>query len=290
MGISRASHGSIARLQIRGRLRTIAIRMDHEMQHQRFECKYLITEGQAMQIREFIKGYLVLDDFSANRPNHCYPVHSVYLDSHDLMTYWATVRCEKRRFKLRVRFYDDNPDSPLFFEIKRRENDCIIKRRGAVHRQAGVALLAGQLPAPEHLISDKPHHLAALQQFCRLKHELNAGPTVHVGYLREAWVSPNSNAVRATIDRSVRGEPRPRPVFSTQMVDPVFPFGNRPILELKFTDRFPNWFKEMVQHFNLTRVGVPKYCGSVAQGSEIEMDGAGPEGGQEKLARAMRYC
>lgn len=31
------------------------------------------------------------------------------------------------------------------------------------------------------------------------------------------------------------------------------------ILELKFTDRFPDWMREMVQAFNLQRTSVPKY-------------------------------
>ena len=123
--------------------------MEEQLQHQRFERKYFITERQAIQIREFIKGYLVPDKFSENCPDYAYPVHSLYLDSSELMTYWATVHCEKRRFKLRVRFYDEKPESPLFFEVKRRENECILKQRGVVHRGAAASLLAGSVPAAD---------------------------------------------------------------------------------------------------------------------------------------------
>src|SRR5262245_12524989 len=115
--------------------------MEEQLQHQRFERKYFISERQAAGIREFAKLHLVPDKFSEGKPDYSYEVHSIYLDSADLLTYWATVHCEKKRFKLRVRYYDDF-HSPLFFEIKRRENECVLKQRAVVHRQAGAELLA----------------------------------------------------------------------------------------------------------------------------------------------------
>lgn len=260
------------------------------MQAQRFERKYFITERQAMEVRQFVSGYLQPDEFSAGRTDGAYEVHSLYLDSEELITYWATVHCEKKRFKLRVRYYDDDPESPLFFEIKRRENECVLKQRGAVHRTAGEMLLAGQLPAPEHLITQKPQHLAALQRFCHLMQRLNAHPTVHVAYWREAWISPTGNSVRVTIDRHVRGESRREAVFRTEMRNPVFPFGKRYVLELKFTDRFPGWFKDVVQHFDLLQSGAPKYCGSVAEASERPVRRHSPNGVEQKLAELIKFC
>jgi hypothetical protein len=264
--------------------------MEEQMQRQRFERKYFVNEHRAMQIREFVKCYLVPDTFSQGRPDYSYPVHSLYLDSRALTTYWATVHCEEKRFKLRVRYYDDNPESPLFFEIKRRENECILKQRGAVHRAAGALLLAGHLPGAENLVSDQPHHLAALQRFCYLMQRLHACPMVHVGYAREAWVSPHGNSVRVTIDRRVCGEPRREPVFHTQMLNPIHPFGEQHVLELKFTDRFPDWLQDLVQHFNLSQTGAPKYCGSILESGEDRVLAQPPPGAQQKLAEIIDYC
>lgn len=264
--------------------------MEDQMQHQRFERKYFISEAQALQIRECIKSRLVLDKFSQGKPGNAYPVHSVYLDSTELMTYWATVHCEKKRFKLRVRYYDDQPGSPVFFELKRRENECILKQRGVVHRHAAAALLAGHLPGIEHLVAPKPNHLAALQRFCHLIRRMHAKPTVHVAYLREAWVSPMGNSTRLTIDRQVRGEPRCDAVFQTHMDNPIYPFGNQSILELKFTDRFPDWLGDLVRHFNLQQTGAPKYCGSVAGNGEQRVIECRPEALQQKLAEVMKFC
>jgi hypothetical protein len=44
----------------------------------------------------------------------------------------------------------------------------------------------------------------------------------------------------------------------------VQPFGGLVILELKFTDRFPGWFSDMVQQFGLTRGASAKYCEDIA--------------------------
>jgi len=101
------------------------------MQQQRFELKYLITEKVALRIRDFVSSYLEIDEYGASKPNLSYPVHSLYLDSNDLKTYHQTLNGTRNRFKLRLRFYDDRPETPIFFEIKRRVNNCIQKQRGA---------------------------------------------------------------------------------------------------------------------------------------------------------------
>lgn len=238
--------------------------MEDQMQTSRFERKFIITEKQASVIREYLRGYMVPDEFSLGKPDGNYPVHSLYLDSDHLATYWATVQTEKTRFKLRIRYYDDEPNSPVFFEIKRRVDQCIFKQRGAVHRWAAPALVAGQFPEPSHLVSSNPKHLVALQNFCRLTLQLHASPKMHIAYEREAWLSPGSNSLRITFDKYVRGEQRLEPKFLTAMNDPVSPFVGRWIMEIKYTNRFPSWLADMVRQLDLVQTGASKYCGSIS--------------------------
>lgn len=233
------------------------------MQQQRFELKYLIPERVALLARDFVASYLEIDEYGALRPNLSYPVHSLYLDSDDLSTYHQTVNGTKNRFKLRLRYYDDRPDTPVFFEIKRRVNDCILKQRGGVRRDAVPSLLAGHLPEPSHLLSDEPKHMVALQRFSLLMNQINARPKAHVAYVREAWISEENNAVRVTMDRQMTCEPRFVPEVSTGSENPVMPFGQQVILELKFTDRFPDWFGEMIRVFSLMQFAAAKYAEGV---------------------------
>ncbi len=175
--------------------------MRDKLQLQRFELKYIIEEPVARAVRDYVSTQLELDEFSVGKPNYSYPVHSLYLDSDDLHLCQSTINSEKNRYKLRLRFYNDQPDTPVFFEIKRRVDSAILKQRGGVNRQAVDWLLAGHMPEPAHLESKEPKHFFALQRFCELMKRLEARPKVHVSYLREAWLPHDGNSVRVTMDR-----------------------------------------------------------------------------------------
>src|SRR6266567_7699746 len=241
---------------------------EDKMQQQRFELKYIIKEDVALAVRDFVSGYLEIDEYGATLPNFSYPVHSLYLDSDDLHLYQTTINGDKNRFKLRLRFYDNRSEAPIFFEIKRRMNNVIAKQRGGVRRDAVDWVLAGHLPEPAYLVSRDPRQLVALQSFCRLMHNIHAKPKAHIAYLREAWISPRDNSVRVTIDREVKCEPEPVAQLNTVMDNPVFVFNKEVILELKFTDRFPDWFKDLVRVFGLMQCGAAKYVEGVTRVGE----------------------
>jgi hypothetical protein len=233
------------------------------MQRQRFELKYLIDEDTALRVRDFVRCHLDMDEYSVGRPNFSYPVHSLYVDSDDLRTYWDTVNGNKNRFKLRLRFYSANPDAPVFFEIKRRMNNIIMKERGGVRQEAVPLLLNGHFPQEEHLVArHNPKHLVALQRFCELMHSIRGKPKVHIAYLREAYVSEDDTQ-RVTLDRQVMAEENLTPTIRTEMESPVRSFQKFVILELKFTNRFPNWMRDLVRAFHIMQCGAAKYVSSV---------------------------
>src|SRR5689334_18934733 len=116
------------------------------MQRNRFELKYRIDERRARGVRDFIRSYMVRDRYARPEIGGCYPIYSVYLDSPGLALYSATLHGLKNRFKLRARYYDDRPQSPVFFEIKRRVNDVILKERAPIRRASVKRLLAGSPP------------------------------------------------------------------------------------------------------------------------------------------------
>jgi len=249
--------------------RSVLDAMAHDLQLQRYELKYLVPEDIALGIRDFVRSFLEIDEFGATLPNFSYPVHSLYLDSDDLTLYRHTINGDKNRFKLRLRYYEDRPDAPVFFEIKRRMNSIIMKQRGGVRREHVDALLAGQLPWPGIMLSNQPKQLVALQNFCRLMININAKPRTHIFYKREAWISPHDNSVRVTMDREVLAESDLTARLETRMHDPALLFRNNVILELKFTNRFPDWFRDLVRVFGVMQCGAAKYAdGVVALGED----------------------
>ncbi len=261
---------------------------------QRFEMKYLISDHVALAVRDFVGSYLVLDEYSLGKPNNSYQIHSLYLDSDDLCIYWDVVNGAKNRYKLRLRYYDDCPGSPVFLEIKRRIDNAILKQRSPVRREAVPALLAGEPPGPTHLLSNKPQYLVAAQRFSQMMIDNRLTCKARVSYFREAWVSAEDNSVRVTLDREVGSMPLFTHELSTQLENSAMPWGRQVILELKFTGRFPEWFGELVRCFGVTRSGVAKYAEGVAMTGEWHFSGefAPPERADrvEKFLRRRRLA
>lgn len=240
-----------------------------KLQECRYELKYYLTEEVATAMRDFVQSYLDVDEYGAGQPSLSYPTMSLYLDSEDLETYWHTINGNKNRFKLRLRYYDDQADSPVFFEIKRRMNNVILKHRAAVRREAVRWLLAGHFPEPEHLLNPASgEQLHAVQHFVELMVRCEARPKLHVAYLREAYENADNNAVRLTFDRAVESTPNPDWQLIAKGTSAHRVFESFLILELKFTERFPNWFRELVEHFNCIQGGAAKYAEGICTKGE----------------------
>jgi hypothetical protein len=233
----------------------------HRMQRNRFEYKYLIDERCAHEVRNFARSYLVHDENARPEMKWAYPTHSVYLDGPGLPLYTATVQGHMNRYKLRVRYYREVDSDPVFFEIKRRVNDIILKDRALVKRDRALRILAGECPRITDLI--RPNDLdawSALRRFCAMRDNIAAMPRVYVSYLREAWVKTDDDNVRLTFDRNLCGGKFDGTFKVKRDVypPPLLP-GSPCVLELKFTDRFPFWFREMARALNLERRNNAKY-------------------------------
>ena len=216
----------------------------------RFECKYSISPLLVPAIREFVEPFARPDRFAAARSDRRYPICSLYLDSDDLLLYQQTVGGEKNRFKLRVRSYADDETAPLYFEVKRKVNNIVQKRRARVERAVARALLDGRL------VEDADPEL---QYFASHMGLVLARPMIRVRYMREAYESIAGDPVRITLDTELShvatfdadvGLDRGRWVATP--MDGV-------ILEIKFTEIFPSWVRDMVRVFGLKQQPVPKY-------------------------------
>jgi hypothetical protein len=233
----------------------------HKMQTNRHEHKYIIDEAAADGIRRFVRQFLVLDEYADPNHNNAYFIHSLYLDAPDLRLAKDTEDGKKNRFKLRIRFYDEVPTHPVFFEIKRRVNDVILKERTPVHRGSVGRILKGHYPERSDLLKNDPKNLAALERFCSLKDSIKGVGTAFVSYTREAYVSPDDDNVRVTFDRNLYASPY-NDQFILRPIDawlqPKIP-GGGVVLELKFTDTYPWWMHDLAQMFGLQRTTMAKY-------------------------------
>jgi hypothetical protein len=237
---------------------------EHQMQTNRFEFKYIVSERCARALRDFARSYLVPDEHADVNNNYSYAIHSLYLDGPGLPLYNATVHGHKNRFKLRIRYYDDRPENPVFFEIKRRVNDVILKARAMVKRSSVARLVGGGWPEMSDLSREGDlKSFDALNRYCELQEKIHGSGRCIVSYIREAWVTANDNSVRMTFDRAITSTP-----WNGTLVVADFLCGVRPpipgaVLELKFTNRFPLWMRDMVRIFNLPRMSMAKYVNCI---------------------------
>ena len=233
----------------------------HRLQTNRFELKYVIDEQRAHAVRDFVRGYLEPDEHAQDTQTCSYPVYSLYLDAPTLVLYSQTVQGLKNRFKLRIRFYDDVPTSPVFLEIKRRLTDVIRKERAALRRDGVHQLLNGRRPDPAHLIQSNGNRggVDALDRFCSLCEEIGAVGSAYVCYVREAYVSPDSDNLRVTFDRRLRGDRVGRQIKLSPPAQGIPARVGGVVLEIKFVDRFPRWLQDMVYEFDLHRRSMAKY-------------------------------
>jgi SPX domain protein involved in polyphosphate accumulation len=233
--------------------------MAHKMQENRFELKYIIDEKTAEGVRNFVSPYLVPDEFADPNNKNSYMIHSLYCDNPGLALRQATVAGHKNRYKLRIRFYDEKPENPVFFEIKGRVNDVILKERAAVKRASVARILNRPYPERSDLLKFDAKNWATLERFCHLKTAMHATGHVFVSYLREAYVSPYDDSVRVTFDRMISASQYHKALNVKFLDSWLQPPVEGVVLELKFTDRFPLWMRDLVHSYNLWRGSMAKY-------------------------------
>ena len=245
-------------------------------QAKRYELKYLITERQAAAIRTDVATWLKPDEHS-RFGGIGYRVQSLYLDSRSLTCYRQTMSGEKNRFKLRMRYYDCQPETPVFLEVKRRITNVIQKSRAAVRRDAALQILRGAAAKSTMLLNNNPKQRDALTEFCSLRDRLGAAGAVYVDYYREAFECGSNNQYRVTFDRNIcggrytLGDPLTTPIDSIQSgVDGV-------VLEMKFINQPARWMLDIARRHGIGAISVPKYieCFDVAGKPELRLIAAG---------------
>ena len=227
----------------------------------RYELKYRIRESKARAIAQYVQSYIPADQYSRKNPGLEYPISSLYFDSQELQLCKETIEEKVNRFKLRIRCYDDNPQTPCFVEIKRRLNSVILKDRARLQKEMLKSVIQ-DLCVPDSLYEKDKKILRQFQFYLRT---LCARPLVLVRYKRQAFEGDSRNRVRVTLDREMSFKAVDRPVLTMNgegwrriPMDFV-------ILEIKFTNHYPLWLSDMVKCFDLKQTAMSKYVSSVQQ-------------------------
>jgi hypothetical protein len=207
-----------------------------------YEMKFLLTESEAKAVEHRLVDCMTIDPHADPTLANAYRVTSIYFDTPRLDVYHRTDGYRVHKF--RIRRYGNDTD--LFLERKSKKSGRVWKQR------SGITL------AHLHQVSD------LTLDWCGawFAHELakrQLSPVCAVTYQRSAWIgSGPDGAIRVTMDRAVRGQ--------TAKGLEIEPFGGgspllhgEVIVEFKFLQTMPLFFKEIIESMKLSPSAASKY-------------------------------
>lgn len=227
----------------------------------RLEYKFLVPIIYLSDLRKSLKPYLVLDKFSAVRPDQQYTVRSVYYDTRNFKCYEEKIEGFKFKKKLRIRGYDTlDEKSVVFLEIKHKVQDFIGKNRAPVRWQ-NIRQVFSDYEHSVHLpFAPGSKEEDDARRFLYNYYRKKMIPVVLVSYEREAFYSQFDSTLRITFDKNVRS--RLYPTLDSLYVDRAMKFvmPSRFVFEVKFFGSLPQWVRKTINQFDMQRLAVSKFA------------------------------
>jgi hypothetical protein len=208
------------------------------------EIKFLVTPAASAEIERWARRWLAPDPHGAH-----YRVSSIYFDTPGRDVYER--KGSFARGKYRIRRYGDSDH--VFFERKLRSKNVVIKRRSIVDLE--------DLPLLEGVGSDRQWRGG--YWFHRRIAARALQPAWQVQYDRTARVLETSaGLIRLTMDRDLCAAPALGFEFRAPgELQRIYEPGSedRHILELKFRNRIPELFRDLMEDLVLTPQPVSKF-------------------------------
>jgi hypothetical protein len=245
-------------------------RAKFDIQLDRHEAKYVISNALVPEIRSFIRPFCEPDPYAHGDPP-VYVILTLQLDNDRFSFHNAKELEAPARFKLRVRTYGEPGNSPVFLEVKRKIRGAIVKTRAKVpfDEWSRELLYSTLLTLPFKSRSEE----TAFLEFSRLVRETGAHPIVLVRYVRESYFGVHDSYARVTFDRNLQYQPTRSwtdwgrsgrwLAMDTSLIQKKGNTFSGVVLELKTLSDAPQWMIDLVEHFNLERTGHCKYSNAV---------------------------
>lgn len=228
---------------------------------ERFEFKYWAPVARVERALALLEGFMQEDEV-AKQSGASQVNTSLYLDSPRFTFLEQHVSGSPDRIKLRVRYYGLAPRGDCFFEIKRRQNAVVMKKRAVLGLEDTRGFLQDlSQPLPAAVTQNE-----AMQNFQYLALRTQAEPKLLVRAKRAAFraVEPGVD-VRLTVDTDIAWQPTRGPDFLTPREDLWRHIAGgdearpRALVEVKFRDSRPWWLGQVVEQLSVWRVSFSKY-------------------------------
>jgi len=231
------------------------------MPKSRIECKYLVSNKHLPALRNAVLPYMVLDKYSDRRSDKQYTVRSIYFDTRRLDYYHDKLAGIKRRKKLRIRGYnEEDKDSLIFLEIKRKNGPTITKARAPIFFRDHVDVInEGNLEKFTDILNSVNGGYSDAQKFLYHLYTSNLIPTIKIIYEREAFYYRFNNNLRLTFDKNLRSSLVVRPECLYEEENIRYGLPSKSIMEVKVYGDIPVWLQKIIGTFQLRQEAISKY-------------------------------
>jgi hypothetical protein len=228
----------------------------------RTELKYCVPARIADRVLDIACGYLPPDPFALGPRQR---ITSLYLDTPSLtFLRWHRERATDR-FKLRIRWYGDDPAPTLYAEVKRKTGSVVRKRRAAFAADALPLVLKSSDVTGS---AAWPGRTDDLEAFVRHRSQCAAAPRVLITCVRESLRDAREGTA-VTVDRDLRYQPtrggdlvgaegawRPMPL-------PTVANAATALVELKYALDPPPWMEALIAELAPWRISFSKYAAAM---------------------------
>ncbi len=220
-------------------------------ENSRFELKYRISYFQYLKVRNALKPYMVMDQFTQGKPTNRYLVRSLYFDTFNYKAYEQKMNGDCDRVKFRLRTYQSNlaETNPIRVELKMRQGNRAVKRSIFVSNEEYMHFIKHR-----HWIKFQDPITTEFERQC-LTDDLR--PVILIEYEREGYQTKLKSDLRITFDHRMRSA-------HANSLFPVHPFfrmliPRSVILEIKFINTMPIWLEKLVRDQGLKVIANSKY-------------------------------
>ena len=225
----------------------------------RYEFKYFMNSKISNDIFNQSLNFMNIDSYALKKKNHRYLVRSLYFDNDEYSNFFEKVDGVKVRKKFRLRSYDKDFSSknPVFFEMKGRAQDRVIKKRILIDKK-DIKYFETLNNLDE--LYKKYKNDSLIEDFIYDVKKKNIKPKIMIDYNRQPLINKFGLYFRLTFDSDLITT-KTNHLFENKKRF-KFPLEYKPgnsILEVKFERSIPAWFHRIIQSHHLNRRSISKF-------------------------------
>ena len=220
----------------------------------RVEKKYAITENTYLEIRDFLKKYVVLDKHNVN--DATYPICNIYYDTGDNYLIKNSIEKPEYKEKLRLRSYGvpDSDDQIVFLEMKKKYKGITYKRRSRLKLWEAYEFLNN------HKFPEKSDYInvQVLNEIDYVIKFYNPIPKMKISYDRYAFFSTESRDLRISFDSNIFINKEHLRLEDPDKGERLLKENYR-VMEIKAEKSIPLWLSEYLSKNKIYPTGFSKY-------------------------------